>query len=502
MPRSITREYLKWNLAEIGGGGIGFGVIGIEWNQNIDTWRHINLFGETVTPPANYFDNHPIWGRMWRCTLTPDGVPTYGTNARGDGLDLTGASGRVMVRIPKYFFKTANPSANVYRYWVSPYLFDGFRCHPAFRMRGGIERNQIYVMAYAGDFDYDGVNEAYNAAHEKLHSRTGKQPLTGNADCFWRIPINNLGAEPAIGATIAGTEGGFLLHKYLKTAGAWGGGGAGDTALIWIRKPGDATCGILAADAITADGVALGTATAAPTGLIVNIGYCRTLCENIGTGWGLENIWTRSAWKLLWYIENATGNSQTKLGLGIVSKAAGTGFAGELNGIDSADTNVGTNGTGTGTGTNGLTPVVYRGIENPWGNVWNFIDGYNAVDAEYRIIKRDGTGVFTSTLTAGNYEASVAAPITNPVGGYVFGYASNIEYEDLLALLFIPNAIAGASNTYLCDMFNSKQKGQTNILLAGDTWFDGVAAGVACLASSNTASAASRFIGNRAEYIG
>jgi len=501
---------MKQAYAKIGAvGSIDAGqIIGLEWNQNTDTWRHINLFGETVTPSASYFDNHPIWGRIGRCTLTPEGVPTFGTNARGDGLDLTGAAGRVMVCYPKYFVKSANPSTNVYRFWVSPYKLDGFVVYPGYVQRGGVERNQIYLMAYAGDFEYDGANAAYDAANEKLHSRTGAQPLTGGTStnqAFWRIPLNNLANEPDVADVVAGTEGGFFIQDYLKTAGSWGGGGAGDTALIWLRKPNDDSCGIINTDTLTNTtqaGETIGVVTANPTIISTTLGSTRTLCENIGAGWGEENIWTRSAWKLLWYIENATSNSQVALGLGVVSKASGTGFAGELNGADSADTNIGTNGTGTGTGTNGYTPVVWRGLENPWGNVWNFIDGYNAIDAEYRIIRRDGLGTFADTLTAGNYEASIAAPLTNPAGGYVSGYASNIEYEPLLALLFIPNAIDGASNSHLCDYFYSKQKGQTNILLAGGLWNYGATAGVAALTSADVSSRAYRALGARAEFIG
>lgn len=488
--RSVTYGYLRAIAAA------SDDVIGVEWNQGTDTWRRIDEFGNTITSlTTSDFDKHSIWGRMWRCTLTPAGAATFGSNARGDGLDLTGTSGRVMVRIPKFYVKSTNPSTNVYRWWISSSPFAGAVVHPAFFQRGGVKRNQIYIGAYAADFEYDGDNEAYNAAHEKLHSRTGKQPYTGAADCVWSIPIDDLGAEPSIGDVIAGTEGGFILIDYLKTAGAWGGGGAGDTAIIWIRKPGDDTCGILNNDAITADGSPLGNATAGPTGLQVTLGNCRTRCENIGTGWGIENIWTHSALKLLWYIENATGNSQTALGRGIVDKASGTGFAGELTGADSADTNISTNGTGTGTGSDGLTPVVYRGIENPWGNCFNFIDGYNAVNAEYRIINRDGTGTFADTLTAGNYEASTAVPITSD------GYISNIEYEDLLALLFIPKAVEGSSSTYLCDGTKAHDTGETNTMRIGGSWDSADPAGIAYCISWGVSTDTSRVIGARIEFI-
>jgi len=481
----------------------GAPIFGVEWNQNTDEWHRIDQYGADIHDNWKFdqvdFDAYWPWGGMWRCLLDPAGTAIYGLNARGDGLPaLDGSEGRVMVRIPRFYVKSANPSANVYQWWVSAEMFPGAVVHPAFFQRGGVELDQVYVGAYLADFEYDGADEAYNAAHEKLHSRSGFQPYTGSLDCVWSIPIDDLGAEPALGATIAGTEGGFLLIDYLKTAGAWSGGGAGDTAILWVRKPGDATCGLLNGDAITADAAALGNATAGPTGRTVTLGHCRTLGENIGAGWGEQSIWCYSAWKLLTYIEYADADSQTFIGRGVVDDAAGTGFAGELNGADNTDTNIGTNGTGAGTGVDGHTPVVYRGIENPWGNIWTYVDGYNALDApgNYRIIKRDGTGTFADTLAAGSYETSTAAPIVAD------GYISNIVYEDLLALLFIPSAVAGAANTYLHDYFYAHDAGETNILLAGGFWSNGDRAGVACLASGNVAAVAGRDVGARVEFAG
>jgi hypothetical protein len=203
---------------------------------------------------------------------------------------------------------------------------------------------------------------------------------------------------------------------------------------------------------------------------------------------------------VLWYIEYATGNSQTALGRGIVDKASGTGFNGEVSGKDSADTNIGTNGTGTGTGANGLTPVVYRGIENPWGNIWRFIDGYNAVDAAYRIINRDGTGTFADPIPAGSYESSTAIPIKDAGND---GYIKNIVYEDLLALLFIPSQVGGSATTYLCDYWYAHRSGQTSILLAGGAWwYGGDVAGVAYRLSANVSTLAFRYYGARVEFTG
>ncbi|MDP2730320.1 MAG: hypothetical protein Q8O55_07550 [Dehalococcoidales bacterium] len=480
-------------------------VIGVEWNQGTDTWRRIDEYGNVVTVPAGYFDRHPVWGGMRRCTLAAAGtVNHYGANPRGDGLDLTGVDGRVMVQIPKFYVKGERPSANVYRWWISPSARPGYVVHPAFVQRGGTERAQIYVGAYDADFEYDGDNQVYNAANLKLNSRTAKQPYTGNADCIWRVDIDGLQNQPAIGNSLSTpTEAGFILVDYVKTAGAWGGGGAGDTAILWVSKPGDATIGWVDNEAITNDtlvntlagGAGFGV-NGASAGRVITEADARTLAGNIGASWGLFNIWSLSAVQLLFYTEYASASSQTLIGQGIVNKAGGTGFAGEVNGFNSSDTNIGVNGTGSGTGVDGVTPIVYRGIENLWGNVWQFIDGYDALDAGYRIIKRTGTGVFANPIGAGDYETSLAAPIV------VNGYISNIVYEDLLKYIFLAAAVAGSSATYLYDYWYAHVAAQTNILLAGGPWDSGVAAGVGFRYSSYVAAGADRTVGARLEFIG
>jgi hypothetical protein len=477
-------------------------IVGVEWNQSTNSWGRIDALGVTTTLSSDYFNANPVWGGMARCTLTSAGVPTYGYNARGDGLDLTGASGRVMVEIPKFYVKSANPAANVYQWWVSPSYVTGYTIHPAFVQRGGTVKDHIYVGAYDADFDYDGANAAYNAANEKLHSRTGKQPYTGNANCIWSIPIDDLGADPAIGDRVSTpTDTDFYIVDYLKTAGAWGGGGAGDTATIWLRKPGDDTCGMVNGEVLTnnTSATTIGNTTAGSTGRSVTISHARTLAENIGSKWGIMNIWSLTAIQLLFYTEYAGANSQTLVGKGITGKPGGTGFAGEISGFNTSDTNIAVNGTGSGTGVNDSTPIVYRGIENLWGNVWQFIDGFIAVDTAYQIIKRNGTGVFATPMAVGNYESSVAAPIANAGND---GYISNIVYEDLLTYTFFASAVAGLSTNYLYDYWYAHRTGNTNILAAGGCWVDGAAAGVGYRSSDGVAGSANRYIGARVEFIG
>ncbi|MBC8522180.1 MAG: hypothetical protein H8D26_09400, partial [Methanomicrobia archaeon] len=151
--------------------------------------------------------------------------------------------------------------------------------------------------------------------------------------------------------------------------------------------------------------------------------------------------------------------------------------------------------TGTGVTGGAVSPAVYRGIENIWGNYWAFVDGYNALDTEYRIIRRDGTGIFADALAFGDYEASVAVPITSD------GYISNIHYEDLLKYLVVPSAVGGSSTTYLCDYLYAHDLAEVNILISGGSWASAGLAGVAYRYSADLAAYVALNVGGRLEFV-
>ena len=249
-----------------------------------------------------------------------------------------------------------------------------------------------------------------------------------------------------------------------------------------------------------------------PNAGVLTIDYARTFCTNIGTGWGLLNIWSLAALQLLHMIEYGNLDSQTNIGRGVVDLASGVDFAGVNTGAASINSLLGANGTGAGT--NGLAgepatglageaadgdlSIAYRWIENPWGNVYKFVDGYEAVDAAYHILK--ATGVWDnsgpSVWDSDDYDASTGAPITSD------GYVSNILYEAALKYLFIAEAVAGADSTHIPDYLYAHDNGETNILLAGGYWNNGSHAGLSYLNSLNVVSYSARKIGCRLEFIG
>ncbi len=579
-PGSASGEFVTWEQFQVALDQI----IGVRWNtaSSSPVLEQVDAYGTVITQKTHaWFDAHPIYGNMWRCTLTAAGVPTFGANARGDGLNLDGSDGNVMVRIPKCYVKAQ--LIDTYQYvWVSPVEFTGFEVHPWFLQRGGTERNEAYMGAYLGCLKIDTATGV-----KSLISKTGGQPftggeivevnfnsgsvepqigevltgatslMTGTVEGYYLTGGSFLGGdaagkvylrmvsrrftfdtgshEPVVGETITGVSSGATgkVSKVVVTSGSWatsdaagyvlleGGSGNGSAFTVGqnFRDPDSNVIGVSRSIGDTLGEFTVGGAFDGSTGgadmmtcqsvgsaLSLTRQLAETYANNIGSSrWGYADIW---GWdlitRILYPIEYCNWNSQSTsvgIGQGIVNKNVGRRFNGELNGALSADANIATNGTGTGTGIDGLTPSVYRGIENPWGNCWQFIIGLDATDSAYRILKRDGTGTPACPLASGSYESTVAAPYTYDVTLRPDGYAKTTLFEDLTKYLMIPNLGDGSSSTYLCDYAWWHRAGQTNILLAGGAWRYGATAGVGCRILGYVSSISDRDCAARCEFV-
>ncbi|MFA5409610.1 MAG: hypothetical protein WC343_12640 [Bacilli bacterium] len=491
-------DAVRWDDLQV---GLNY-IVGVERDTSSDSsaLKHIDAYGTEIVKTAEqwtaWFNAHPIYANMWRCLLSATGVPTFGANARGDGLTLDGTAGQVMVRIPKFYIKSEKVGTKIRR-WISPVAFTGFEVHPAFKQRDGAERSQLYVGAYCGGLAVNSAGTLY------MLSATGKQPWTGTA--MGKLPFGAGATEIVAGDTVVGATSGKtgIVVAVHKASGDWGNNDA--AGFLYLKYPGADW-----ANWTNPENIQVGGATrAATTGTGEALGLTRqqseTYCNNIGsTRWGCENIWTLDMLTVLYLVEYANWNSQSTsvgIGRGVVDKLSGTGFAGENNGALSADTNIAANGTGTGTGANGLTPIVYRGIENLWGNVTRFVIGIDVLDDAYRVLKRDGTGTPKCPMDEGHYESSIAAPVQYANPGNSDSYIKDILYEDLSKYLILPNLGGGSDSTYLCDQIYWHRAGETNIWRAGCPWDDAAVAGVGCRYAYYVASSSHRAISARPEFI-
>lgn len=474
-------------------------IIGVIWDTGSDSpaLHHIDVDGDPITQRSHaWFDRHPVWGGMKRCTLTVDGVPTFGDNARGDGLTLDGTAGQVMVQVPRYYIKSGK-DGDYRTFQISPSTYPEFDCNPAYYQRGGIERSKLFVGAYCGGLAVNSAGNLY------MLSATGKQPWTGTA--MGKLPFGTGATEIVAGDTVVGANSGKtgIVVAVHKASGDWG---ASDAAgFLYVKYPGAEWSDWANPEDIQVGGDTRAATTGTGEALGLTMQDAETYCNNIGsTRWGCESIWTLDALTMLYLIEYANWNSQSTsvgIGRGVVDKLSGTGFAGENNGALSADTNIGTNGTGTGTGTNGLTPIVYRGIENLWGNVSQFVIGIDIPDEAYRVLKRDGTGTPKCPMDAGHYESSIAAPVQYAEPGNFDSYIKDILYEDLSKYLVLPNLGGGSDSTYLCDRTYLHRASQTNIWLVGGSWLHTVFAGVGARDAARVASLSNPSASARAEFI-
>lgn len=122
------------------------------------------------------------------------------------------------------------------------------------------------------------------------------------------------------------------------------------------------------------------------TGMGTKANY-EAMSNNRGAGWHLETIKATSANQLLMIIELGMMNTQTGIGQGIVSITDNssyncsslTGSTGSLgNGTGSAASTVNEKGGVETTETaSGKVSITYRGVENPWGNIYKHIQGVN-----------------------------------------------------------------------------------------------------------------------------
>ena len=180
----------------------------------------------------------------------------------------------------------------------------------------------------------------------------------------------------------------------------------------------------------------------------------RSNAKSKGSKFHLYDFATYCAIIFLYIVEFANWNCQTKIGQGFVSRDSST---------QSGATDSMTYHTGRASGTDGQTSVQYRWIENLWGNVFQWVDGFNA----------NGTTAYYCTDPS-KYAEDTATGYTNigtlPANGWI---------KDLTVTdngLLIPKTTGGSETTYIPDYANLSSGWR--VLYVGGSWSDGSYAGL------------------------
>lgn len=210
------------------------------------------------------------------------------------------------------------------------------------------------------------------------------------------------------------------------------------------------------------------------------------MSQNRGSNWHLENIKATSANQLLMIVELGMMNTQTAIGQGVVSISDNSAF--NCSSLTGSTSELG-NGTGQAASTineiggvetaytaGGKTSITYRGVENPWGNIWKHIQGVN--------IWGDGTMAGGQIYVCNNFSYNESKHSENYVGaGFTLpnadGYINAMGYggEDY-DYLFFPSEVGGTSALPVGDYhYRTTNLNGYRIARLGGSWYYGGSAG-------------------------
>lgn len=218
----------------------------------------------------------------------------------------------------------------------------------------------------------------------------------------------------------------------------------------------------------------------------------RTIAAKRGSGWSQETVQAATATELLFLIEYASFDMQSKIGAGVTNKT--DDGATSMTEITGATTTLG-NKTGSVANTNGWTVVSYRGEENPFGNIWKWIDGINVYNKNEGSVYIADHGFKDDTNAAPYSDAGITICGSN---GYVSAFAYNEDFD----WLFIASEVLGNSSLPVGDYFwqNKAYNGYTVAGLGG-RWDHGSSAGGFYWSVNSASGARGRAIGGRLLYV-
>ena len=192
----------------------------------------------------------------------------------------------------------------------------------------------------------------------------------------------------------------------------------------------------------------------------VTIDNFRTYAKNVGAGWH-QLDWHYFLIQLLYLVEYADYDIQSKIGPGVTNSS--NTAAVKSGGCDKLGMK-----SGSATG-NDKGSVIYRGIEDLYGNVWQFFDGVNINNYQAYINYNPNT--YASDKFDGDYQK--LGYVNNSTSG---SYITGLGYDPKHPLVSLPTDVNGSSNTYMCDYYWCAS--EKRIALVGGGWLDSTYCGL------------------------
>ena len=204
----------------------------------------------------------------------------------------------------------------------------------------------------------------------------------------------------------------------------------------------------------------------------------RNYAQALGTGFG-QMDYHYFILQMLYLVEYADYNSQSTLGQGYTYRYNVSAIA--SGGCDNL-------GMKSGTLNNDEKhSVIYRGIEDIFGNVWQFVDGINIKDKQAYIC-----------YDQSKYESDKFDGCYKPLGymnATSDGWTSKLGYDSNHAIIALPTAVDGSNSTYISGYYwrNTEER----IALVGGHWDDNIVAGLWSWNVSGTSSLLLTYVGGR-----
>lgn len=219
----------------------------------------------------------------------------------------------------------------------------------------------------------------------------------------------------------------------------------------------------------------------------------RSNAKSKGAGWSLIDIAALSAVQMLMLVEFADNNVQSKIGRGYCDGNSDSGSL-KTGSCDSVP-----NLTGRPSGTNGKTGVVYRGIEDFWGNVWEWVDGVNWNDGTYYVCNNPAN---YADDTATNYTALSYKGKTDWSWTSAYITTEGLDTGNNPHVM-LPAAAGRDSeftySTYYCDACAGQFGWKA--FRHGGLWYDGSKCGLFAAILYDASSVSAPAIGSRLLYI-
>lgn len=207
--------------------------------------------------------------------------------------------------------------------------------------------------------------------------------------------------------------------------------------------------------------------TEEPSYINISRATARRKAKGLGSKFHLYDFATYCAIIFLYIVEIADWDCQSKIGRGYVN--------GSSPALNSGGTDRMTYHTGRASGTDGQTAVQYRWIENLWGNVLQWVDGFNAANASVYFCADPLQ--YADNTTTGYTNIG-----TLPTSGWIMDLT--VTDNGLL----IPKTSGGSETTYVPDYVYSSSSSRWYVLCVGGGWNEGAYAGLLCFNAGNSSS--------------